>query len=78
MAMFPIYLIGVLVGGIVGYAISTLRKNSPSQTRLELLLDEIEGLRNDNAMLKKCIDKKDKAIEQLKEDIRACEERMFK
>lgn len=43
MAMFPIFLIGALVGGIVGYAISTFQKNSPSQVAVNLLQDEIAG-----------------------------------
>lgn len=78
MAMFPIFLIGVLVGGIVGYAIATVRKNSPSEVRMNLLQDEIKQLESDNAMLVKCINKKDVAIAQLKDDLRVCEEKMFK
>lgn len=77
MAMFPIFLIGVLVGGIVGYATATVQKNSPSEVSMNLLQNEIAQLKNDNAMLEKCINKKDVAIKQLKNDISILEEKMI-
>lgn len=78
MAMFPIFLIGVLVGGIVGYATATVQKNSPSEVSINLLQDEIAGLKNDNLLLEKIIQKKDKAIKQLKDDISILEDKMIK
>ena len=52
-----------------------LKQNTPSETRLKLLEDEIRSLKSDKEMLEKCIHKKDIAIKQLKEDIQSFEER---
>ncbi|MDE6946255.1 MAG: hypothetical protein K2P14_03610 [Anaeroplasmataceae bacterium] len=75
MAMFPIFMIGLVVGGIVGYTYSIYKKETPSETRLKLLEAEIITLKSDKEMLEKCIQKKDKNIEQLKQDIEVFEKR---
>lgn len=75
MAMFPIFMIGLVLGAICMWAYVNLKRDVPSETRLKLLEDEIMSLKNDKEMLEKCIHKKDVAIKQLKEDIQSFEER---
>ena len=75
MAMFPIFMIGLVLGAVCMWAYVNLKRDVPSETRLKLLEDEITTLKNDKEMLEKCIHKKDVAIKQLKEDIQSFEER---
>ena len=75
MAMFPIFMIGLMLGAICTWSYVKLKQNTPSETRLKLLEDEITLLKSDKEMLEKCIHKKDIAIKQLKEDIQSFEER---
>ena len=53
MAMFPIFMIGLILGAICMWAYINLKQNTPSETRLKLLEDEIRSLKNDNDLLKK-------------------------
>lgn len=73
--MFPIFMIGLILGTICTWAYDNLKQNTPSETRLKLLEDEITSLKSDKEMLEKCIHKKDVVIKQLKEDIQSFEER---
>lgn len=75
MAMFPIFMIGLVAGIVLGYVYSIYKKETPSETRLKLLEAEIITLKSDKEMLEKCIQKKDKNIEQLKQDIEVFEKR---
>lgn len=75
MAMFPIFMIGLIAGGILGYVYSIYKKETPSETKLKLLEAEIISLKSDKEMLEKCVQKKDNAIKQLKQDIQSFEER---
>ena len=75
MAMFPIFIIGLVLGAICMWAYINLKQNTPSETRLKLLVDETATLKNHKEILEKCIHKKDVAIKQLKEDIQSFEER---
>ena len=47
MAMFPIFMIGLVLGAICMWAYINVKQNTPSETRLKLLEDEITALRND-------------------------------
>lgn len=76
MGFLPIFVIGWLVGLGLGYALSQHKKETPSETRLKLLEAEIITLKSDNELLEKCIQKKDDAIKQLREDIQSFEKRM--
>ena len=58
MAMFPIFMIGLILGAICTWAYVNLKQNTPSETRLKLLEDEITLLKSDKEMLEKCIHKK--------------------
>ena len=73
--MFPIFMIGLVLGARCMWAYINLKRDVPSETRLKLLEDEITSLKSDKEMLEKCIHKKDIAIKQLKEDIQSFEER---
>lgn len=75
MAMFPIFMIGLVAGAILGYIFSIYKKETPSEIKLKLLEDEIISLKSDNEMLEKCVQKKDNTIEQLKQNIQSFEER---
>lgn len=69
MAMFPIFMIGLVAGAILGYVFSIYKKETPSETKLKLLEAEIITLKSDKEMLEKCVQKKDDTIKQLKQDI---------
>lgn len=75
MAMLPIFIMGFIIGLVLGYLYANFKKETPSETRLKMLEAEIITLKNDKELLEKCIQKKDIAIEQLKEDIQSFEER---
>ena len=51
--MFPIFMIGLVLGTICTWAYDNLKQNTPSETRLKLLEDEIRSLKNDNNLLEK-------------------------
>ena len=53
MAMFPIFMIGLVLGAISTWAYVNLKRDVPSETRLKLLEDEIRSLKNDNELLEK-------------------------
>ena len=53
MAMFPIFMIGLVLGAVCMWAYANLKQNVPSETRLKLLEDEIRSLKNDNDLLEK-------------------------
>lgn len=53
MAMFPIFMIGLILGAICMWVYINLKQNTPSETRLKLLEDEIRSLKNDNDLLEK-------------------------
>ena len=53
MAMFPIFMIGLVLGVVCTWAYVNLKRDVPSETRLKLLEDEIRSLKNDNDLLEK-------------------------
>lgn len=53
MAMFPIFMIGLVLGATCTWAYVNLKRDVPSETRLKLLEDEIRSLKNDNDLLEK-------------------------
>ena len=53
MAMFPIFMIGLVLGAICMWAYVNLKRDVPAETRLKLLEDEIRSLKNDNDLLEK-------------------------
>ena len=65
MAMFPIFMIGLILGAICMWAYINLKQNTPSETRLKLLEDEIRSLKNDNDLLEKLNTKRYAKIDKL-------------
>lgn len=51
MAMFPIFMIGLIAGAILGYIFSIYRKETPSETKFKLQEAEIIRLKEDIKML---------------------------
>ena len=68
MAMFPIFMIGLVLGAICTWAYVNLKRDVPSETRLKLLEDEIRSLKNDKEMLEKLNTKLYAKIDKLEND----------
>ena len=47
MAMFPIFMIGLVLGAICMWTYVNLKRDVPSETRLKLLEDEIRSLKKE-------------------------------
>ena len=68
MAMFPIFMIGLVLGAICMWAYANLERDVPSETNLKLLEDEISSLKNDNDLLEKLNTKLYAKINKLEND----------
>ena len=68
MAMFPIFMIGLVLGAICMWTYVNLKRDVPSKTRLKLLEDEIRSLKNDNDLLEKLNTKLYAKIDKLEND----------
>ena len=68
MAMFPIFMIGLVLGAICMWTYVNLKRDVPSETRLKLLEDEIRSLKNDNNLLEKLNAKLYAKINKLEND----------
>lgn len=66
MAMFPIFMIGLVAGVILGYVFSIYKKETPSETKFRIMEAEIIALKSDKEMLEKLTDKQYKELEELK------------
>ena len=53
MAMFPIFMIGLTVGGVLGYVFSAYKKEKPSETRLRILETELAQEKKDKETILK-------------------------
>ncbi len=71
MAMFPIFMVGLIAGGILGYVFSIYKKETPSETKFRIMEAEIIALKNDKEMLEKLTDKQYKKLEELKKEVLA-------
>lgn len=69
MAMFPIFMIGLTVGGVLGYVFSVYKKEKPSETRLHILETELVQEKKDKEMLNKLVEKLYKQIDDLKDEL---------
>lgn len=68
MAMFPIFMIGLVAGGILGYILSIYKKETPSETKFRMMEAEMITLKGDKEMLEKLTDKLYKEIDELKKE----------
>lgn len=51
MAMLPIFICGLILGGMLMYSYFNYKKTRPSEVKLEFLEQTIENLKEDNAIL---------------------------
>lgn len=51
MAMLPIFVCGLILGSMLTFAYVKYKKDTPSQVKIEILEDTIEGLKDDIALL---------------------------
>jgi prefoldin subunit 5 len=51
MAMFPVFLIGLVVGMGLGYAIFMYVKNAPSSVKIDILTETVANLKEDIKLL---------------------------
>lgn len=69
MAMLPVFVFGIAVG-IVGTNIYHMyKKETPSETRLHMLEQELEQEKKDKEMLDKLVEKLYKRIDDLKDEL---------
>lgn len=69
MAMFPIFMIGLTVGGVLGYVFSVYKKEKPSETRVHILETKLVQEKKDKEMLNKLVEKLYKQIDDLKDEL---------
>lgn len=69
MAMFPIFMIGLVAGAILGYVFSIYKKETPSETKFRIMEAEMITLKSDKEMLENLTDKLYKQIDDLKDEL---------
>lgn len=69
MNMLPIFIVGILVGGLLVYAWVNLKMHSPSALQVELQEKEIARQKSDNEILHNLIDKLYNKIDTLEEEL---------
>lgn len=70
MTMFPIFMIGLVVGIIVSYAFYKLKQDVPSETKFHTQEVVIKQLEKDNNMLNDLVDKLYSKIDKLENELR--------
>ena len=65
MAMFPVFMIGVIIGIALSYAFYKYREDTPSQVKIQMQERQIKSQENDNKMLNDLVDRLYKKIETL-------------
>lgn len=69
MAMFPIFIIGLISGIILSSVYNMYRKETPSETQFRMLTRELEQEKNDKEMLDKLVDKLYAKIDKLEKEL---------
>lgn len=69
MAMFPIFIIGLISGIILSTVYNMYKKETPSETQFRMLTKELEQERNDKEMLDKLVDKLYAKIDKLEKEL---------
>ena len=70
MAMFPIFMIGVIVGVALSYAFYKYKEDVPSQVKLKMQERQIKSQESDNKMLNDLVDRLYKKIEKLETELK--------
>jgi len=68
--MFPIFIIGLVVGIIDSYAFYKYKQSTPSETKLHTQENIIKQLEKDNGMLNNLIDKLYDKIDKLENNLK--------
>ena len=70
MAMFPIFMIGVIVGIALSYAFYKYKEDVPSQVKIRMQERQIKSQESDNKMLNDLVDRLYKKIEKLETELK--------
>lgn len=70
MAMFPIFMIGVVVGIALSYAFYKYKEDAPSELKIEMQERQIKSQESDNKMLNDLVDRLYKKIETLETELK--------
>ena len=70
MAMFPIFMIGVVVGIALSYAFYKYKEDVPSELKIEMQERQIKQQESDNKMLNDLVDRLYKKIEKLETELK--------
>ena len=70
MAMFPIFMIGVVVGIALSYAFYKYKEDVPSELKIEMQERQIKQQDGDNKMLNDLVDRLYKKIEKLETELK--------
>ena len=65
MTMFPVFMIGVIIGIALSYAFYKYKEDTPSQVKIQMQERQIKSQENDNKMLNDLVDRLYKKIETL-------------
>ena len=68
--MFPIFMIGVIVGIALSYAFYKYKENVPSEVKIQMQERQIKQQDSDNKMLNDLVDKLYKKIEGLENELK--------
>jgi len=65
MTMFPVFMIGVIIGIALSYAFYKYKEDTPSQVKIQMQERQIKSQENDNKMLNDLVDRLYNKIETL-------------
>ena len=70
MAMFPIFMIGVIIGIALSYAFYKYKEDVPSEVKIQLQEKQIKSQESDNKMLNDLVDRLYKKIDTLETELK--------
>lgn len=70
MAMFPVFMIGVIIGIALSYAFYKYKEDVPSQVKIQMQERQIESQESDNKMLNDLVDRLYKKIKTLETELK--------
>lgn len=70
MAMFPVFMIGVIIGIALSYAFYKYKEDVPSQVKIQMQERQIKSRESDNKMLNDLVDRLYKKIETLETELK--------
>lgn len=70
MAMFPVFMIGVIIGIALSYAFYKYKEDVPSEVKIQLQEKQIKSQESDNKMLNDLVDRLYKKIDTLETELK--------